>query len=86
MHRINESTVCCANKSFQVVGGFQPDLVAGVRYYDNLSIENALNGQPLLAYEMSYEPLDHLYGDPSRLRVENQLGFKMVKWIKAEDI
>ncbi len=57
--------------------------VKGVRYYDNLSIENARNPQTLLAYEMNYEPLDHLYGEPLRLRVENQLGFKMVKWIKA---
>ena len=57
--------------------------VDGVRYYDNLSIENALNPQTLLAYEMNYEPLNHLHGAPLRLRVENQLGFKMVKWIEA---
>jgi sulfoxide reductase catalytic subunit YedY len=59
------------------------ECVKGVRYYDNLSIENGRNPQTLLAYEMNYEPLDHLYGAPLRLRVENQLGFKMVKWIKA---
>jgi methionine sulfoxide reductase catalytic subunit len=53
------------------------------QYYDSLSIENALNPQTLLAYEMNYEPLNHLHGAPLRLRVENQLGFKMVKWIKA---
>jgi thiosulfate reductase cytochrome b subunit len=57
--------------------------VEGVRYYDNLSIENALNPQTLLAYEMNYQPLNHLHGAPLRLRVENQLGFKMVKWIRA---
>jgi sulfoxide reductase catalytic subunit YedY len=57
--------------------------VEGVRYYDNLSLENALNSQTLLAYEMNYEPLNHLHGAPLRLRVENQLGFKMVKWIQA---
>lgn len=57
--------------------------VGGVRYYDNLSIENALNLQTLLAYEMNYQPLNHLHGAPLRLRVENQLGFKMVKWIQA---
>jgi len=27
--------------------------------------------------------LNHLHGAPLRLRVENQLGFKMVKWISA---
>jgi thiosulfate reductase cytochrome b subunit len=57
--------------------------VAGGQYYDSLSIENALHPQTLLAYEMNYQPLPHLHGAPLRLRVENQLGFKMVKWIKA---
>jgi len=31
---------------------------------------------------MNYEPLGELHGAPLRLRVENQLGFKMVKWIR----
>ena len=57
--------------------------VADGQYYDSLSIENALNSQTLLAYEMNYQPLTHLHGAPLRLRVENQLGFKMVKWINA---
>ena len=57
--------------------------VAGGQYYDSLSIENASNSQTLLAYEMNYQPLNHLHGAPLRLRVENQLGFKMVKWIQA---
>jgi len=57
--------------------------VAGIQYYDNLSIENSMNPQTLLAYEMNYQPLNDLHGAPLRLRVENQLGFKMVKWIKA---
>jgi thiosulfate reductase cytochrome b subunit len=56
---------------------------ASRRYYDSLSIENALNLQTLLAYEMNYQPLSQLHGAPLRLRVENQLGFKMVKWIQA---
>jgi thiosulfate reductase cytochrome b subunit len=57
--------------------------VEGVRYYDSLSVENALHPQTLLAYEMNEQPLNHLHGAPLRLRVENQLGFKMVKWIQA---
>ena len=56
---------------------------ANGQYYDSLSIENALNLQTLLAYEMNYQPLSQLHGAPLRLRVENQLGFKMVKWIQA---
>ena len=57
--------------------------IAGGQYYDSLSIENAAHPQTLLAYEMNYQPLHHQHGAPLRLRVENQLGFKMVKWIKA---
>ena len=57
--------------------------VEGVGYYDSLSMDNALNAQTLLAHEMNDRPLDHLHGAPLRLRVENQLGFKMVKWIRA---
>jgi sulfoxide reductase catalytic subunit YedY len=57
--------------------------VADGQYYDSLSMRDALNPQTLLAYEMNYRPLNHLHGSPLRLRVENQLGFKMVKWIRA---
>jgi DMSO/TMAO reductase YedYZ molybdopterin-dependent catalytic subunit len=57
--------------------------IANGQYYDSLSIENALHPHTLLAYEMNYEPLGRLHGAPLRLRVENQLGFKMVKWIQA---
>jgi sulfoxide reductase catalytic subunit YedY len=66
------------------------DGVQGGQYYDSLTIEDALNAQTLLAYEMNYQPLTQLHGAPLRLRVENQLGFKMVKWISeiefVEDI
>ncbi len=57
--------------------------LADGQYYDSLSIENASNPQTLLAYEMNCEPLNRLHGAPLRLRIENQLGFKMVKWIQA---
>ena len=32
---------------------------------------------------MNGQPLGQLHGAPLRLRVESQLGFKMVKWIEA---
>jgi DMSO/TMAO reductase YedYZ molybdopterin-dependent catalytic subunit len=32
---------------------------------------------------MNFSPLPVLYGAPLRLRVESQLGYKMVKWISA---
>lgn len=55
----------------------------GGEFYDSLSLENALHPQTILAYEMNFGPLGELHGAPLRLRVENQLGFKMVKWIRA---
>ena len=60
--------------------------IAGGQYYDSLSIKDALNPLTLLAYEMNDQPLGHLHGAPLRLRVENQLGFKMVKWIQAIEL
>jgi DMSO/TMAO reductase YedYZ molybdopterin-dependent catalytic subunit len=52
-------------------------------YYDTQSLRDALHPQSILAYEMNYQPLSLIYGAPLRLRVENQLGYKMVKWIKS---
>jgi len=50
-------------------------------YYDSHSIHDLRHPQSLLAYEMNGERLPILHGRPLRLRVENQLGFKHVKWI-----
>jgi methionine sulfoxide reductase catalytic subunit len=55
----------------------------GGQFYDSLSMQNAMRPQTLLAYDMNFETLNHLHGAPLRLRVENQLGFKMVKWIQG---
>ncbi len=55
----------------------------GGQYYDSHTIENVRHSQTLLAYEMNFRALDDVHGAPLRLRVENQLGFKMVKWLKA---
>jgi thiosulfate reductase cytochrome b subunit len=52
-------------------------------YYDVHSIGNMRHRLTLLAYEMNGEPLTFLHGAPLRLRCENQLGFKMVKWVQA---
>lgn len=56
---------------------------SGRQYYDTHTLENLRHPQSLLAYEMNCESLGPVYGAPLRLRVENQLGYKMVKWIKA---
>jgi len=50
-------------------------------YYDSHSIHDLRHPQSLLAYEMNGQRLPILHGRPLRLRVENQLGFKHVKWI-----
>ena len=57
----------------------------GGPYYDTQSIENVLKPQCLLASRMNGQRLPQLYGAPLRLRVENQLGYKMVKWIERID-
>ena len=54
----------------------------GGPYYDTQSLENVLKPQCLLASRMNGQPLQEAYGAPLRLRVENQLGYKMVKWIE----
>jgi sulfoxide reductase catalytic subunit YedY len=51
-------------------------------YYDTQRIEDVVKPECLLAYEMNDAPLSQVHGAPIRLRVENQLGFKMVKWIR----
>jgi DMSO/TMAO reductase YedYZ molybdopterin-dependent catalytic subunit len=55
----------------------------GGEFYDSLSLRDAFHPLTLLAYEMNSNGLGNLHGAPLRLRVENQLGFKMVKWIRA---
>ena len=55
----------------------------GGEYYDCHSMTDAMHPQSILAYEMNGQPLARLYGAPLRLRVENQLGYKQVKWIKS---
>ena len=55
----------------------------GGRYYDVHQLRNMGHELTLLAYEMNGAPLSILHGAPLRLRCENELGFKMVKWIVA---
>jgi sulfoxide reductase catalytic subunit YedY len=60
---------------------FGPSLF-GPTYYETQTLDNALKPECLLALEMNGEPLPAIHGAPLRLRVENQLGYKMVKWIE----
>ena len=58
----------------------------GGRYYDVHKIENMRHALTILAYEMNGVPLSILHGAPLRLRCENALGFKMVKWVAAIEL
>lgn len=59
---------------------FGSGLYGGV-YYDTHTLDNCMKPLSMLAWEMNYKPLPIAHGAPLRLRVENQLGYKMVKWI-----
>ena len=52
-------------------------------FYGTIRVELAEDPQTMLAYEMNGQPLPILHGAPLRLRVETQLGFTMVKYIRA---
>ncbi len=58
----------------------------GGRYYDAHHLFNMRHRLTILAYEMNGEPVSVLHGAPLRPRCENELGFKMVKWITAIEL
>jgi DMSO/TMAO reductase YedYZ molybdopterin-dependent catalytic subunit len=52
-------------------------------FYGTIPMFLADKPQTILAMEMNGEPLPIAHGAPVRLRIESQLGFKMVKWVRA---
>jgi DMSO/TMAO reductase YedYZ molybdopterin-dependent catalytic subunit len=52
-------------------------------YYEVLTMQDILDPQTLLAYEMNWRPLPIPHGAPCRLRVETKTGYKMVKYLRA---
>jgi DMSO/TMAO reductase YedYZ molybdopterin-dependent catalytic subunit len=58
----------------------------GFGYYEVLDIELAKHPQTILAYEMNGKRLEVPHGAPLRLRVETQLGYKMVKWLRSIEL
>lgn len=52
-------------------------------FYGSVPLHLARKPQALLATDMNDAPLPVEHGAPVRLRLETQLGFKMVKWIAA---
>lgn len=55
-------------------------------FYGTIPLFVARRPQTILALEMNGEPLPVPHGAPVRLRVECQLGFKMVKWIRSIEL
>ncbi len=52
-------------------------------YYGTVRMQLAMHPQTILAWQMNGRPLPIPHGAPLRLRLETQLGFKMVKYIRA---
>jgi len=55
-------------------------------FYGTLPLALARTPQTILALDMNGAPLPIEHGAPLRLRVETQLGFKMVKWIRSIEL
>jgi len=52
-------------------------------FYGSVPLHLVLQSQAILATEMNGGPLPVQHGAPVRIRLENQLGFKMVKWVQG---
>ena len=52
-------------------------------FYGSIPLHLARKPQTILATDMNGAPLPVEHGAPLRLRIETQLGYKMVKWIAA---
>ncbi len=55
----------------------------GTNYYESIDLIDATHPQTILAYEMNDRALPIEHGAPLRLRLENQLGYKHAKYIRA---
>ncbi len=62
------------------------DEARAIDFYDAHDLAQLRQPTSILAYEMNYQPLPLQYGAPLRLRNENQLGFKHVKWIESIEL
>lgn len=60
----------------------EPDPAGPGWFYGTIDIAQASRPQTILAYEMNGSQLTVPHGAPLRLRVETQLGFAMVKYIR----
>lgn len=73
-----------ASARYAVFTSYQLDL-AGRPFYESVDIRLIDHPQAMLAYAMNGAALTVAHGAPLRLRVETELGFKMVKWLHTID-
>ena len=65
---------------------------APLAYYEILTLDEVLDPQTILAYEMNWHPLPIPHGAPCRLRIETKTwyktktGYKMVKYLRAIEL
>ncbi|MFI5256734.1 MAG: molybdopterin-dependent oxidoreductase [Gemmatimonadales bacterium] len=64
----------------------EPEAAGPGCFYGTIDIALARQPQTILAYEMNGQPLPVPHGAPLRLRVETQLGFAMVKYIRRIEL
>lgn len=66
----------------------KPELTSAFQrpFYEVIDMELARHPQTILAYEMNGEQLPINHGAPVRLRVETQLGYKMVKYLRSIEL
>jgi DMSO/TMAO reductase YedYZ molybdopterin-dependent catalytic subunit len=64
------------------------DTLAGARepYYESIDLAEAAHPQTILAYAMNDQTLPIAYGAPLRLRLGNQLGYKMAKYLRRIEL
>jgi DMSO/TMAO reductase YedYZ molybdopterin-dependent catalytic subunit len=55
-------------------------------YYESIDIVSARHPQTILAYKLNGQALPIANGAPLRVRIEQQLGYKMAKYVRAIEV
>jgi DMSO/TMAO reductase YedYZ molybdopterin-dependent catalytic subunit len=65
---------------------FLGTLSGATLYYESIDLISARHPQTILAYGLNAQTLPIANGAPLRFRIEQQLGYKMAKYIRAIEI
>lgn len=55
-------------------------------YTDSLTMQQAMQGDVMLAYEMDSKPLSRPHGSPARVVIPEMYGYKGVKWLTRMEL